>query len=156
MNNNDSIIKDYDADRDRWVAWEGPEVEGRLCGVPSLFVTDLADISVENIPHVHIFVCDVAISPDYDWETWVSKALSVGKLVTIECDINKVSLIPDHIFDKVVVMACLNDVSDKNILRLKSQDMVRLGRYKCLVFNVSCGQKPNFDSYKDDVEWTGE
>ena len=151
-----SIIERYDDDRDKWVAWEGPEVEGRLCGVPSLFVTDLANIHVEDIPHIHVFICNVAINPEYDWETWVDRALSLGKLITIECDINKVSLIPNHIFDKVVVMACLNDVSAKNILRLRSQDMVRLGRYECLVFNIGCGQKPEFSSYKDDVEWMVE
>lgn len=156
MNNSSNIIENYDADRDRWIAWEGPEVEGRLCGIPSLFVTDLASIPVESIPHMHIFICNIAISPEYDWETWIDRALSLGKLITIECEIDKVSLIPDHIFDKVIVMACLNSISAKNVLRLKPQDMVRLGRYKCLVFNVNCGQKPKFNNYKDDVEWTGE
>lgn len=155
MNNND-VIRAYDEDRDRWTAWEGLEVEGRLCGVPSLFVTDLAKINVEDIPHVHIFVCNVAINPDYDWETWIDKALSLGKLITIECEIDKVSLVPDHILNRVVVMACINNISANDILRLKPQDMIRLGRYECLVFNAGCGQGPKLARYKEDVEWQPE
>lgn len=143
--------------RDKWIAWEGIEVEGRLRGIHSLFVRDPFKIDPDKIPHSHVLVSPILVKNRY-W-IWVRRLLEMGKVVTMEVPPEDLKKLPVDILEnkKVVIMLDITDpVLVKAVRLLKGSDMVRFGRFNTNLFEKRLGVTANVFDYEDDVEWVPE
>lgn len=136
-----------------WKMWTGIEVEGRMRGVPTLFIRDPEGLDISKIPHDHVLV----------GRCWVfnvdllRRLLSAGKIVTIEAELGDLRLLPEDIFQQVII---IYDITSESIVRdvnnLKLGDMVRFGQFDCVLYDVSMGRRSILSEYMDDVEWSGD
>jgi len=100
-----------------WDAWTGPEVEGRLLGVQTLFLRAPFPHWLER-PEGHYFFLSGFCYKD------VQSALDVGKAVTIEVDLWELEQLPPPILSKAHILLRLP--ASPALSLLKPSDTVRL------------------------------
>lgn len=114
--------------RETWAIWEGPEIEGRLFGVPTLFIRhecnhpDQFGWLLEESPHVHIYFLMEFIQ-EYGYEAIV-RALKAGKLVTIGLNQEMLQTAPEPILLNLSCHVQLI-IEAPALMRLKSTDSIR-------------------------------
>ena len=136
-----------------WKAWTGVEVEGRMRGVPTLFIRNPRGLNIDKIPHDHVLVGRCWVNDVY----LLKRLLDSGKMVTIEASMGDLRLLPNDIFKRVVIIYDIvvgSIVTDVN--NLKPGDMIRFGQFDCTLYDVSAGRRSVLSEYTDDIEWPGD
>lgn len=102
--------------------WEGPEVEGRLKGIATLFIRRLGDHLMrgriwEQFPHIFLSHKLIGNLKPEDWYSWVyQQLLKKDRIVTVECTPDQLMGIPVDIRSRVHLMVRVSCFS-KNLLK---------------------------------------
>lgn len=126
---------------------QGIEVEGRLSGIPTLFVHNEI-INPDTYPHLYF-------NPDYieqnNYES-IIQYLNEGKLVTVCVTPEMLKDVPDLVLRQahIVVAISCNDKLEKY---LKPNDEIRLdySYQKCSLTQFNCFTHNHPEDYKNDT-----
>lgn len=135
-----------------WNVWTGVEVEGRLVGMPTLFIRDIppgVDIAPALAAYRHVWLCEEYVRKHgYALAEELSKA---GVLVSIELREDMLNDVPFYVQRTChLVLAVL--VSPETATVLKPTDTVRLDADVADVYTMTFGQVQHTtpDDYRYD------
>lgn len=130
------------------VAWEGLEVEGRLFGLKTLFVSKILPEDYRDYPHVYLRSNYLKTTHAFAAALLVA---SGDQIVTLEVDKKTISKVPAYLFEKrnVHFMFCIDAPWYK---KLRGHDSIRFDFGFQHVGTISAGQVliATPQDYKDD------
>ena len=101
--------------------WFGPEVEGRLSGIETMFVRNTVPVVTKLIPHVYFTVEFVRANKPENWDAMRTMRFEEGKIVSIEVDDGCFENVPADLFNACHI---IYRVKGKFMDRLKKLDTV--------------------------------
>jgi len=117
--------------REEWAAWVGPEVEGRLLGVPTLCVAEPVSTDViVAYPHV-LFGTGFLVAHGYDLPAQVIDRV----MVTLEVTPAMVTTIPKDLLERAHILCRIH--AGTGVLKLKPSDTIRLDVAELHVLTVT-------------------
>ncbi len=142
-----------------WKAWTGPEIEGRLHGLPTLFIRDLSvfdNYDLDKIRESHVLIGPCWDKPGMR-QSIIDLLLDAGKIVTLEVTPAQMKKLPDRWLGKINIIYDINVPEIvEGVKLLNPGDTIRLGRFDCLLFDVRLAQRPDSTDYNEDIEWVPE
>ena len=122
-------------EQSNWLVWYGTEVEGRLHGVPTLFVRNLPDGMRDVLRNwSHVWLCREYVEQHgYDLAENLSAA---GVLVSIELTLEMLAAVPDSVRARCHMVVAL---AAPNVGLLKATDTVRLDAAPYDIYTATVG-----------------
>ena len=137
-----------------YVAWEGIEVEGRLFGLKTLFVSKLLPKNYRDYPHVYLRRNYLKTHNAFAAALLIAAG---DQIVTLEVDKKTINKVPAYLFEKrnVHFMFCIDAPWYK---KLRSHDSIRFDFEFQKVGTISAGQVliATPQDYKDDKGVTND
>ena len=117
----------------KWGVWHGPEIEGRLVGMATVFIgskpqtMDMGDLLGFLIkqPELHVLIGEGFIERETEWKALVESLLSAGKLVTLEVNVDQCRNLEPRLAKRVMILLTIAG-PDFETLPLKPTDCVRI------------------------------
>ena len=133
--------------------WWGPEVEGRLSGINTIFIRTLPEphflLELDDVQHIYLTNYFVNMAENADWDEIVDAYEYWNVPITIEVDNDCLDLVPARIRNFAHILLRLKST---DALRLKPTDSIAIDGeiYNCLVATKYTMQSVSNEAYQYD------